>query len=225
MCPYCLNGNIVNPKADAKFVPVEEVLHQLDEWGEDRVLISGGEPCQEHSEASISEMVQFFVSHNKQVGISTNGTYPKELSMLTINKLVSFVALDCKFSPLISDRLGGIRQKIFNASILGGSIDPVAFIHKLRGSLEILNQWHESDPEAQSEVRTTLYPSIIYKPDIEEIATLVHPRSSFVLQQYRRNINFAGIENPIDPYNADKVEELLAVAKSKCKARVSMRWP
>ena len=223
-CPYCLNVGIVEPKADTKFVPADEILEQLDSWGEDSVLVSGGEPCEPNSDGSIIEIAKFFIEHNKKVGISTNGTYPDILSELIRNKLVEFVALDCKFSPIVfvPDE---ISLNVFNASIVAGTSDPVSILGKLQGSLEVLRQWHDRDPEARSEVRTTLYPPIVGKSDVEEIARLVHPKSSFFLQQYRKNINFAGIENPIDPYNDDEVAKLLAVAKENCKAPVSMRWP
>ena len=221
-CPYCLNPEIVEPKKDAKFIPVDEVLKQLDSWGEDCVLLSGGEPCSDLLSASaVIGMAEFFVSNGKRVGMATNGTYPDALGMLIERQLVSFVALDCKFSPMASNPEAIVKK----ASIIAGPSGPVEIALRLQTSLETLQQWHEHDPATRSEVRTTMYPPLVGEQDVREIAELVHPRSQFVLQQYRQNIMFDGTKNPVEPYGEDEVARLFAVARENCGAKVSMRWP
>jgi len=220
-CPYCLNASIANPKSETKFIPFEEVVARLDEWGEDGVVISGGEPCMPHPEGTIIDLARALADAGKKTGVSTNGTYPSILADLTNNKLVSFVGLDCKFAP----NVGSPSTIVNKLSPMAGDADPVAVNYAVQGSLTVLKQWHSFDPDARSEVRTTLYPPIVGEDDLKAIGWKIHPRSRWVLQQYRPNTMFDGRRNEVEPYSEDEAARLLAVARGSCEAKVEMRWP
>jgi pyruvate formate lyase activating enzyme len=216
-CPYCLNASIVEPKPGTAFIPFDDVVKQLDEWGEDGVTVSGGECCM--GEGQMVEMAKDFLSRGKKVGIATNGTFPLSLFVLVHDRLASFVGMDCKFSPFPSE------VALSKASIVAPGQDPTAIIRDVNESLDVIRHWHDVDKDAKSEIRTTLYPPLVGEQDIVEIAGLVHPKSKWVLQQYRPNLKFDGAGNDIAAYPDEEVERLFGVAKAICKAPVGMRWP
>ena len=218
-CPYCINStSIVEPVGEKQFLSVEQVIEQLEEWGEDGVMISGGEPLIPTGESSIFEIIELLRSYNINIGISTNGTWPNELQKLIKSDLVNFVALDCKFNPALP------TEDIIKYSHLLGGYPEMSDDMLL--SLSALYDWHELNPDtACSEVRTTLYPELIGELDIIAIAANVHQKSRFVLQQYRKNVCFDGQRNTVEPYYVDEVNHLLSIAQRNCEAKVSIRWP
>jgi len=218
-CPYCINSvSIVAPQKEHKTFSVKQIVDQLDEWGEDGVMISGGEPLIPDEESSIFGIIELLRSHGINIGISTNGTWPNELQKLIKSDLVNFVALDCKFNPVLP------TEDIIKYSHLLGGYPNMA--RDMLLSLNVLYDWHESNPDtACSEVRTTLYPELIDKLDIIAIADNVHHKSRFVLQQYRKNTCFNGKKNIIEPYSSDYANYLLEVARNNCESKVDLRWP
>ena len=213
-CPYCLNVGIVCPSDVVKSIPFEEIESQLSGWGEDGVLISGGEPCMPREGFNLSLLVRK-LSRKFKVGISTNGTYPHVLRDLMFKQNLSYVALDCKF-------FASTKQEAESKSAILGSAKSIW--QKMTSSLSSLHDWHDVFPGASSEVRVTLYPKIIGESDIAGISTMVHPKSHLVLQLYRSSKGFSN-QNPINSYNEATVLELHEIAKQNCAAKVSIRWP
>lgn len=222
-CPYCLNASSI-VDGEHKYIPVSKVLEQLEDWGEDGVMISGGEPLMPNAECDIKDLISAISDGKRKVGLSTNGTYPKTLNELIKNKLISFVALDCKFYPRFdyTDKSKVIQE-------LGGYSEQDKDLDR---SLRVLFEWHDLSrdklydlPKANSEVRLTLYPSFINDDVVCRIAGLVPEGSMFVLQQYRKNIGFDGKLNTIEPFSSETVARLFKTALTNCRAPVKMRYP
>ena len=216
-CQYCLNTSIVENAHE--YISMESVLATLDAWGEDGVMISGGEPLMPREGWGITDLIEQLSDKGRKVGISTNGTYPDELFLLLSSspKLISCVSLDCKLSPSVSG--AEADEKIAHLCGYPGMQKGM-----LR-SVQTVYEWHEHDDNAQSEVKITLYPPVVDESDVMEIAKLVHPDSKLVLQQYRQNIMFGGRSNTVEPYSTDEVERLKALAVKSCQAKVEVRWP
>lgn len=239
-CPYCLNASIVEPREDVEFITFADVIKQLDEWGEDGVMLSGGEVCMPGA-SGVVEMAEQFIARGKKVGIATNGTYPLVINELLDKKLVSFIGMDCKFWPDMPngkpDQFPVAREMLDKAMTLLGSKTPIDELLQevpnrvmevlvgVRFSLSLIHWWHESDPNAKSEIRTTLYPPLVGETDIIGMGQHIHPCSRWVLQQYRPNVMFDGQGNDVTSYPDAEVERLLGLARENCKAKVEMRWP
>lgn len=217
-CPYCINSNsIVVPAEKTNPISFKQVIKQLEDWGEEGVMISGGEALNQ-KEDEIFELISGLKDAGYQVGISTNGTSADQLRNLLKRKLISFIALDCKFNPLLS--LDEISK---NSDLIGGY---PKIENDILSSLNIVFEWHTAEPDiAQSEIRITLYPELISENDIASIASMVHEKSKLMLQQYRKNTCFNGEKNTVEPYKSDYVNHLLDIAKKNCKAEVEIRWP
>lgn len=215
-CQYCLNTSIVEGKL--KPIPIDSVLAKLNDWKEDGVFVSGGEALMPNRSGSTIELLRKLAEGGRKVGLATNGTYPVALKeLLTQPGLLSFVSIDCKFSPLVSE-----EEAAKKAAYLRG----YAGIEKdMLKSLLAVFDWHTVDTNARSEVKLTLYPPAVGEDDVVTIAKLIHRDSKFVLQQYRQNIMFGGEDNEAVPYPADEVERLKVVAVKSCQAKVEVRWP
>jgi len=217
-CPYCLNTKIVEPPDD-EFIPMDEVLSKLDDWDEPGVMISGGEFLMGHLDSENQNLINALSAGGRKIGISTNGMSPEKILNALRHPSIGFVALDCKFG--IDNTEEDAKQK---AGMIGlsSSEDTVNDIHC---SLGCLARWHDSDGNAQSEVRITMYPPLVGKEDVLSVAKLVHPRSKLVLQQYRKNKMFDGSANAVEPYPEAFVAEIRDVAEKISPAPVELRWP
>lgn len=210
-CPYCLNSEIVEPSGSTKYIPLDEIIARLDEWWESGVMISGGEPCMPHPSCGIIEVVKALSGNGRKVGVSTNGSWPGELNDLLLTGRVSYVALDCKTSPLRCPS---------SVSSLGG---PEDLLSRMGLSMFIVQKWHDRHQNVMSEIRTTLYPPLVGQYDIRKIGMMIPRESTWVLQQYRKHSAFGSAE--VEPYSEEKVKELFALAKSVRGFNVEMRWP
>jgi len=220
-CQYCLNTSIVDRTCSDGcqcYISISSILEQLDLWGEDGVIISGGEPLLPRPDSNIIDFIKVLSAGGRKIGIATNGTYPKELKFLLVpHQLISFISLDCKFSPLVRG-----EDIVKKTTPLCGYVGMEKDILK---SIATVNEWHHNDVNAQSEVKLTLFPPVVQESDVTDIAQLVHPNSKLILQQYRQNIMFNGKENEVEPYSADEIERLKDLAVKLCKAKVEVRWP
>jgi pyruvate formate lyase activating enzyme len=215
-CQYCLNASIVDGKL--KPITIDSVLAKLNDWKEDGVFVSGGEPLMPRQVGGTIELMRKLAEGGRKVGLATNGTCPVALKeLLKQLGLLSFVSLDCKFSPLVSSEEAA-KRAVYLRGYDGIEKDMLK-------SLFAVFDWHTVDANARSEVKLTLYPPIVGKDDVVTIAKLVHRNSKFVMQQYRQNIMFDGESNAMEPYTADEVEWLKALAVKSCQAKVEVRWP
>jgi pyruvate formate lyase activating enzyme len=215
-CQYCLNTSIVAEKLNP--IPIDSVLTKLNDWQEDGVVVSGGEPLLLDRLGSTIALLRKLAEGGRKVGLATNGTYPVALKeLLKQPGLLSFVSLDCKFSPLVSQE-EAVRRSAYLCGYDGVEKDMLK-------SLCTVFDWHTIDQNAKSEIKLTLYPPIVGEDDVVTIAKLIHRNSKFVLQQYRQNIMFDGASNAVEPYSTDEVERLKVLAVKSCQAMVEVRWP
>lgn len=216
-CPYCLNASIIDQSKLREHIPIKTITDKLDEWGEEGVMLSGGEVLKPQENFDIVDVIKELSGGCRRVGISTNGTYPDALKKLIASGLISFVAIDYKLCP--SSSAEELTKRI---NIMSGYPD----IHcDIKQSVSHVFEWHEHCITADSEIRVTLYPEVIDQDDVIIAAAAVHKNSTFVLQQYRRNILSDGTENPVLPYSDETVAEMYRMACQVCDGNVQMRYP
>lgn len=214
-CPYCINATIAAPPSGTKYLPLDEVIKTLDSWGEEGVMISGGEPL---ANPDIVEIVAK-LGEKRKVGVSTNGSYPLVLDKLLVPGGVSYVAMDFKFSPVCENVSGKIR-------IIGG--DQKSFCQNQIGCAMRIGAWLARNPDMGAEFRMTLYPNLVDENDVKYVASEAHiDHARLVLQQYRQNKMFDDKHNEVKPYTEEEVSRLKAVAEeaSLGKVEVTVRWP
>jgi pyruvate formate lyase activating enzyme len=214
-CPYCLNSYIVESPKKLLTMSMEQVLAKLDEWGEEGVMISGGEPCLPNEDCTISDLVKALAVNGRKVGISTNGSYPDILKSLLDENLLSFVALDCKFGPTC--KFTNEKKAVMIGACLGMHDD-------MYESLMVVHNWHNQCPEAQSEIRMTMYPPLVEEADVVQVGKFIHPKSRLILQQYRENQAFRD-KPAVKPYPEEEIERIKTLIGSSDKFPVEIRWP
>lgn len=217
-CPYCMNVKIVEKPVD-QFIPMAEVLCRLEEWGEPGVMISGGEFLMGHLDAENLALIKALSAGGRKVGISTNGMSPGKLMEALHNPAVAFVALDCKFGIDNLDEDANRKAGLIGLSCGSDMVD------NIHCSLGCVSRWHDSNPDAKSEVRMTMYPPLVGQDDVFSVAKRVHPKSKLVLQNYRKNKQFNGEINPVEPYPDEEISRIRSLVENCIGVKTEIRWP
>lgn len=172
-CLYCYNPDIVLGKGKLSF---QEALKFLKTRINllDGVVLSGGE-CTLHK-----NIINLLIEIKKMgllVKIDTNGTVPKILEILLMEKLIDYVALDFK-AP--TDKFETItNSKLYSKFIC---------------SLKLL-----INRNVPFEVRTTLHSSLLVQNDIQKMIDVLEKfdyKGSYYIQKFINDTEtLAGIEN------------------------------
>jgi len=199
-CPYCMNARLVFDQVD-KEIDLEEVkafvLEQNDPW----LVISGGEPTLP-VHGSIQDLLEEIKSWGDiRIGMSTNGTNINTLK--EIIHLLSYVALDIKSAQ----------------GMTYGEIDNPNLYMNMCESLKLLKATAKEREDFSYEVRTTLFPLYVNEHDLHAIGQMIAHDGVWVLQQFRhaRTMIDAGVCRSVEPYNDDKIKEMVEVAEVYCQ--------
>ncbi len=213
-CPYCYNTELVLQKEEClkvkracsfstpiEFVTIEEIISHLQKRKNllTGLVISGGEPlC---APETVRKLIGEARALNYKIKLDTNGTFPEQLESLIKDSSLcpDYIALDVKTSPV---RYGEL------ASTLCGKQHGRKLAEKITDSIKIISQL----PEDRREFRTVLYPPLVGKKEIEEIASLLPKNAAWYFAQFRNdNCISPDAENTL-PYTDIKVSALVKSA-------------
>lgn len=98
-CPFCQNSDLViNPMSQPKFDEEEIFRHLTKRKGIiTGVCITGGEPT---LQADLPDFIRRIKDMNVSVKLDTNGYRPDVVKELAKEKLIDYIAMDIKSSPL-----------------------------------------------------------------------------------------------------------------------------
>jgi pyruvate formate lyase activating enzyme len=175
-CPYCccpeLLGSARSPIAfDRVLDRCREYRHALG-----GVVVSGGEPT---AHPALIGLLRELRALGIPVRLDSNGTFPDVLEEVLSDRLVSFVALDVKTTPLRYDAATGSR----------GMWDRVS--RSIRAVI---------DSGVDHEFRTTCYPSALTTADLPSIAKELEGGSRYVIQQFRPVRTLDPAASSVRPY-------------------------
>ncbi|HBP37437.1 MAG TPA: anaerobic ribonucleoside-triphosphate reductase activating protein [Clostridiales bacterium] len=161
-CFYCHNRLLLTGSAPR--VEESEVMAFLNKRRGllDGVVFSGGEPT---LQPDLADWIRRVRDLDFKIKLDTNGTRPEILNQLISEKLLDYVAIDCKAPweryPEICDC-------------------PDTDVEGIKQSLQILR-----DAGLPWEIRTTVIPQLNIK-DLQEIIRQIPPPPRYFLQRYNR---------------------------------------
>ena len=71
----------------------------------------------------------------------------------------------------------------------------------------------------------TMYPPLVGQDDVFSVAKRVHPKSKLVLQNYRKNKQFNGEINPVEPYPDEEISRIRSLVENCIGVKTEIRWP
>lgn len=186
-CPFCHNASLVEGSND-DFLSTDEVLKflKLRQGILEGVVITGGEPL-------LHKDIDTFIKEIKNLGykvkVDTNGTNPTLLKRLVEQKLVDYVAMDIKHSPLEYEKAVGTNNFSMTA-------------------VEESKEFLLSD-KIDYEFRTTIVKGIHTKEGIINLAKWIEGAKRYYLQHYKAS---DGVLAPtgLDAFSKDEMEEILS---------------
>ncbi|MGF7010892.1 pyruvate formate lyase activating enzyme [Lachnospiraceae bacterium PF1-22] len=162
-CPFCHNASLVIGTHQYKKIPEDEFFAFLKKRQGilDGVCVTGGEPL-------VHQDIKEFIQKIRQLGflvkLDTNGSFPKMLSQLLEEKLVDYVAMDIKNSPIKYAETIGVPD--YNTAAIEKSIRIIM------------------NSEVDYEFRTTVVQEFHTKADFVEMSRLIKGAKAYYLQQY-----------------------------------------
>lgn len=126
-CPFCHNGQLLQGQGEVG-LSVEALLKFLEQRRGllDGVCVTGGEPT---LNPDLPELLRRIRALGYPVKLDTNGSRPEMLAGLLREKLVDYVAMDVKNSPLLYGATAGLAQPDLDALeqslklLIGGDTD------------------------------------------------------------------------------------------------------
>jgi pyruvate formate lyase activating enzyme len=192
-CPFCNNGVLIENPESLPEIKIEDIEIFVRERSDfiDGAVITGGEP-------TIHPWLPDLINRLKALGIliklDTNGSNPNHLTNLITNHLIDYIAMDLK-APL--------KGKYQCAA--GMKVD----LKKIEESIELIMR-----SGIDYEFRTTVVPTFLDEPDIEEMARSIAGAKKFVLQQFVPDHTLDQNLRIIAPYPKEKIYSLAEIAKT-----------
>ena len=161
-CPYCHNAHLIPTDIAGSRMDEERVLLFLRKRAGllDGVVISGGEPC---LQPGLPDFCREVKSLGYAVKLDTNGSSPDVLAGLLENKLVDYVAMDCKTMP-----------EAYHSALCADE----NITEKILRSARLLKQ-----SGVAHEFRTTCFAPYITENTIQELAETFIGSSTWFLQK------------------------------------------
>jgi len=165
-CPYCQNGDILNPGGEIEEFSEEEIFKTLEKRKGvlDGVAITGGEPT---LQKDLPDFIKKIRSLGLMVKLDSNGTNPKMLKTLLNDNLVDYVAMDIKHSREKYNEVAVMKN--FNLADIEESV-----------SL-LINSGKDF------EFRTTVTGNLMSTEDFENIGRWIQGAKAYYLQQYKES--------------------------------------
>jgi pyruvate formate lyase activating enzyme len=211
-CPFCMNGRIVVVKTEdwdkpVKKVSIETIEKYIDEEKPEWMMISGGEPTITPFK-KLNALLDWLLSKNLKIGMSTNGTYPDILEKI-IDKL-SYVAMDIKGNEITYSTLD-IKNKENS-------------YNKMIKSLTLLEE--KKGDNFTYEVRTTLYPLYTDQKVLDGIYEFLPENSIWVWQQYRHTKNMLIPEEAlqVEPFSFEQIENFKSKIPNDKNIEIVIRY-
>lgn len=153
-CEYCHNKEFMNLD---NLIDEEEIFKFLKKRKEhlDAVVISGGEPTLQNDIVSFCKKIK---EYQLKIKLDTNGSNPSIIKELMTDKLIDYIAMDIKTSPVNYSKICGLN------------------FSKVKESIELIKHYN-------GEFRTTMFPGVT-EQDIEDIKDIIYPMQ-LIIQQYR----------------------------------------
>lgn len=193
-CPFCHNSGLIERPGDFETIALARIEGFLLEHKDflDGICLTGGEPCL-HKERGLFEFLRRIKALGFGIKFDTNGADPECLKKVIDEKLADYVAMDVK-GPLDEryDRLSGIRTDL----------------DKVKASIRIIRE-----SGVPYEFRTTVAPTLLDTPDIEDIAKDIAGAEKLVLQQFVADHTWDESLRSLKPYPREKLDEMAAAAR------------
>lgn len=189
-CPYCQNSGLVVPSKYDPLLDENEVIEFLkSRVGKlDAVTISGGEP-------TLQNDLESFIKKIKDLGylvkLDTNGYNPDILIDLVNKKLIDYVAMDIKNSPLKYQNTTSTAN--LDISRIKKSVD---FL--LNGIIDY-------------EFRTTLIKQFHRLDDVDPISIFIKGASKYYLQNFKDSNGV--IQQGLEGFTNQEIEQFKAKFK------------
>lgn len=174
-CPFCYNPELVREDPCLPVFTETEVLKFLGKRkGKlEALVITGGEP-------TLQADLPRFISRVKDLGylvkLDTNGSNPVMLKKLIQEKFVDYAAMDLKTS-------WQDYPKVQSAVELA-PYRKVAVLARIKESAAFLLRAKKPDG-FHYEFRTTLFPPLVRKDNLEEMVKVIAGAEKYALQQYQ----------------------------------------
>jgi len=191
-CPFCDNGILIeNPETlpEIKIETIENFVQKRKDFI-DGVVITGGEPT---IHPWLTDLIGRLKQMDVQVKLDTNGSNPNYLSTLITNHQVDYVAMDLK-APL--------NDKYHEAA--GTKVN----LKEIKESIKMIMK-----SNVDYEFRTTVVPTLLDEPEIEEMAKAIAGAKKYALQQFVPDHTLDERLRIISPYPKEKLMKLVEVAK------------
>lgn len=190
-CPFCYNVSLVLGDDYQEIKPSDLVSSIKSHKGFiDAVVLTGGEPT---IQPDLEELCRSIKNLKLLVKLDTNGYEPEKVKRLLEERLLDFISVDIKSSPLKYSSMAGVEC---NLSRIKETLDAI------------------KDSGVDYEFRTTIVPGKNDTPeDIRAICAFIKP-AKYVLQQFRPEGGTIGnIE--VDKMDKDRLLELAFLAKKE----------
>lgn len=199
-CPYCYNIDLAmgNPGV----ITLNEVTSHLEKRRNvlEGLVISGGEPL---LNSNLPEIIKIAKKLGYKIKLDTNGTLPEKLQFLLDNEELKpdYIAMDIKTNP---KKYGFLLKEFSEAKI-------IEMEKNINKSIKIIS----SLPKENREWRTVLVPCLVEEDDIKIIGKLLPKDANWYLSQFRNNSCLSQNWENLKPYENEKIESLLNLAKKK----------
>ncbi len=230
-CPYCYNTELVSPSkalqaqnagddnrlqaqksgAQAKrdepqFVSIQDIIAHLKKRANvlSGFVISGGEPLL-HPD-TVRQLILEARSLGYKIKLDTNGMFPDRMQELLSDSACApdYIALDVKTSPARYGELSHAQEAAAASSACDSSSK------KIIQSIKIISAL----PTNAREFRTVLYPPLVGRAEIEEIASILPKDARWFFAHFLNNHCLRAAAEKVQPYTEDQEAALVDLARA-----------
>ena len=197
-CPFCHNGELVLHPTNAPKIPWSQILDYLKKRQGvlEAVCISGGEPT---LLPDLEDKLRQIKALGYVIKLDSNGWKPDLLEKLIQEKLVDYIAMDIKNSPVNYPKTAGTSIDLL-------SIDR---------SIKLLQ-----NSGIGYEFRTTIMEEFHDEEAIQAIGQWIHGAKRYYLQKYEDRAGC--LEHGFHPISKEKAEKFVSILRDDVE-EVSLR--
>ncbi len=228
-CPYCYNTELVEASEASQaqdagaragrdqplFVPIQDVLAHLKKRANvlSGFVISGGEPLL-HPDV-VRQLILEARALGYKIKLDTNGMFPDRLQKLLDDSAArpDYVALDVKTSPALYKDLqaqdAGNKNRLQAQEAAAKSLPCDSLSEKIMRSIKLVSAL----PADAREFRTVLYPPLVGRAEIEEIAALLPADARWYFARFQNSHCLSAAAEKVQPYTEAEEAALAALAQ------------